>query len=53
MPMAASAAVAELSKWFEETAETGAVYSIPGYTLNYMKTDDQTTYAVLPDSGAL
>ena len=43
----------ELSEWFKTAEDPDNIFSIPGYTLNVMKTDDLTLYAVMPSANQI
>lgn len=38
----------DLTKWFDSAENPEDIFTLPGYTLNVYKTDEQLTYAVLP-----
>ena len=42
----------EMDTWFKTVSDPGSIMELPdGYTLNFMKIEGQTTYAVLPPDG--
>ena len=43
----------ELNEWFDSAEDPDNVFSIPGYTLNVIKTDDLVLYAVIPPASQL
>ena len=40
----------DLTNWFDNAETMDNVFQLPGYTLNVYKTDEQLTYAVIPDA---
>lgn len=38
----------DLTNWFDNAEDMGDIFTLPGYTLNVYKTDEQLTYAVIP-----
>lgn len=43
----------ELSEWFDTAEDPNNIFSIPGYTLNVIKTDDMMLYAVMPPASEI
>ena len=40
--------VDELKEWFDSAEDPADIFTIPGYTLNVLKNDEQVQYAILP-----
>ncbi len=43
----------ELDEWFDSAEDPDNIFSIPGYTLNVIKTDDLVLYSVMPPASQI